>query len=355
MPADPSRFEHSASQSTVADDRACNSCGYNLRGLLTGTPCPECGATIAIKRYAARGDNLTDAPARYLRTYAMWAALTAAGGVATVVVTMGGWLVGGGPFVFVGIGASLVFAGGAAMLTRPRPRGENTIPDATIDDPRWRIAAMASPAAWLLMATSVALLGIATANLWRIADALAFLTWPAFMLALVASIPLHIHLASVAGWAGDTGLASRLRSVAWVFGIGTLTVLAAALFAAIVPDGLAAAIRIAAIGLYAIVGLAMLVGLLGFVQFAAVTAAAVRTNRAQHDRDRRIAERRAAEMSETVDRQFNAPGPPDPVAPIVPAAPPIPESDPPPRIGQGQRIEPAETQNAYDLEPEDPQ
>ena len=34
----------------VEDDRQCDQCGYNLRGLRFGGRCPECGTTIRYRR-----------------------------------------------------------------------------------------------------------------------------------------------------------------------------------------------------------------------------------------------------------------------------------------------------------------
>lgn len=52
---------HLTAQQRVDDDLSCAQCGYNVRGLLYGRACPECGALIEMPAQGDRGSVLTRA------------------------------------------------------------------------------------------------------------------------------------------------------------------------------------------------------------------------------------------------------------------------------------------------------
>jgi hypothetical protein len=67
----PLPFADGAAPSFIAGDLTCAACGYNLRGLVTASRCPECGASIA----ATQSRMLWHADPRWLRRVRLGVAL----------------------------------------------------------------------------------------------------------------------------------------------------------------------------------------------------------------------------------------------------------------------------------------
>ncbi|MGP1272856.1 MAG: hypothetical protein ACTS22_05940 [Phycisphaerales bacterium] len=351
MAIDPALIPASRRGMVLSDPVECRSCGYNLQGLEAGRPCPECGETIPLKRFGGKGDNLTDAPPAYLRRYAMVSAAAGWLGVCAALVSIGAYVLTSAMIAGVAAIAALAFLVSVVPLTSPRPRSENTVNDATLDDPRWRLAARLGPGGWLALAVCVLLHAMAVEFGWRIVPVTAVLHGLAVVVAFAGMTPLLIHLGSMADWAGDEALASRLRGSAWVLAVGTAAVLIISLVESIVSGPLNGLINILRLAVLVVYTLGLAVGLLGMVQLGVDAFAAVRTSAEQHARDQRIAHRRAQEMAVTVERQFSAPAPVDV---IERSAPPGEDESPRPRIGQGQRIERTGDAEAYELAPEEP-
>jgi hypothetical protein len=111
----------------VADDLACHSCGYNLRGLSSDSRCPECGSAIAI---SARGDKLCFSDPRWIQKVRIGTVILAAaavcGALTLLVVPIlitrdSGW-----PLINTHLQGSMCFAAifhlaGGWMLTATEP------------------------------------------------------------------------------------------------------------------------------------------------------------------------------------------------------------------------------------------
>ncbi|MEM1071297.1 MAG: hypothetical protein AAGB48_04335 [Planctomycetota bacterium] len=352
MPIDPTTLPSAAAGMQIVSDLPCRTCGYNLVGLQAGGTCPECGATIPIKRFSARGDNLTDAPASYLHRIAMASAINAFSAPAALIVGLLAWMTPWLPLAALSMLGATGFAIGVFVLTIPRPRGEQTVNDATLDGSRWRLGARLGAASWIFFGLVVAAQGLAGTNAWGGQGAWSALAWAGFLVACVASVPLLIVVSSLADWSGDAQLASRLRGAAWVLGVGAPVVLVVRTIAGMTTGSFNGFVYIVLIGLMAVYTVALLFAGMGFVQFAGVAFAAVRTNREQHARDQRIAARRAADMRDTVERQFSAPEPVDPLIPSAGGSD-HPEPAHPHVFSKGARIERAGETETYDLEPVD--
>ena len=349
MTDEPHGYSTGQAGMDVIQDAVCQKCGYNLRGLSAGTLCPECGTVVPVVRSSSKGDNLTDAPASYLKRYAGLVTLTAWFGGGAVAVVLGAVVFRSLPLAGIGLLLACAFAGCVVPLSAQRPKNRHTIYDATLDDTKWRRAVRLGVCGWMLLAVLAGFETLAIHFAWTIRPLASAATGLGVLLAFGGMCPLFIHLGSMADWAGDTGLASRFRGSVWVLAIGTPVVLLVSLLEMVVTGPMNGVLNILRLGLLAFYVLGLLVGVLGVVQLAGDAIAAVRTNAAQHARDQRIAERRAREMSTTVERQYSAPAPVD-----ISSRSTDEQESARPRIGQGQRIERPSEVETFELEPDEP-
>jgi len=311
--------------------RACPSCGYDLRGLPVGAPCPECAAVPTSARLGLLGGTLADAPTDYLLRLRRGARLLLfAGAGAAALGPLALWL--GSAFVSNGMAAWLpvpagvvggALAWGGWIVSEPRRgvKSRGFVPEDEWSSARWFMRM--APAGW----------GVA----WVLEDAFVPGGWVGWRIAaiLAASVAmgglavLWWWMAVVADWANDSTLAWRLRS-------GLLWIVPAVVLAFLARWGLSAPGK-AALVLFPVGALCALIALVSawlairpLVGFAAMAVWARRNVEERQAAQARADFRRAERFS---NRARADAGP----ASVSPPAPP-----PPP------------AEETYDLAPESP-
>jgi hypothetical protein len=115
-----------AGGSIIDYDRPCRKCDYNLKGLVTGGRCPECGAEIR-GAMLGRERPIGESPRLWLAGLRLGLGLAAIGSLGhSVLPVMVFWgMLGGGWLGYVVVGAPLgaTWAIGVWLVARPRPAG----------------------------------------------------------------------------------------------------------------------------------------------------------------------------------------------------------------------------------------
>lgn len=209
---DASRIEH---------DRACPSCGYNVRGLRVGDRCPEC-ATPITGGAVARSDTLGSAPVEYLHQFARGSMLM---GVAAApffgLLLLAAFLGRGGGSLLLGATAlaaicSIAWAIGVQLATAPRPAHEDS-PRAAEES--WSVLRMITRVSqWAFVVSQLCWAGAAqiTVSVGGLNPAAKLLFGMGLLFAAVGAVGLCFLLAymiRIAHWADDTELVDRLKLI----------------------------------------------------------------------------------------------------------------------------------------------
>lgn len=335
----------------LTEDRLCRKCNYSLKGLHAGGLCPECGTPIpAPKKKVLGGDNLSDAPVRYLRKLSMGLGLGSIGMCLIVagLVYLRGSTAPAGPGL-LGLGA-LLWIGGVAIFAGSRPRSETTLGDAALDHKSWLLGIRLAQIVWLfpVLFAGWRLVIIKSGSTNGLDLALGALN-VSVILAFIATVPVLAHLNALATWAGDESLAARIHTSAW--GIAVCGILGPGLVfgsSMLGPVKLPATV-IGAI-LLVLLGLCLIVAVISVLQIASISFLAISSNAAAEARDARIAQKWAQEAKESYERQREA-------ETRMPAPSPVAQEPtvikPTYRTG-GLRIEASDSDDEiYDLAPED--
>ena len=223
-PAAPHR--RSGLAATILDERLCDHCGYNLKGLREDGACPECGKTIARSRRRSSDDSIVDAPLTWLHSLSSGAYILAFAGVIFLCFRVGVWITDGGmhTLCMLGLlGTTLMWWAGVFICTKPRPGGtENSAREWS----KLRLVCRLSQAGWACWAATALIAEMLIAkNLTGAATAMNWLGLAFFLSGFAGQFALCLYLSNLADWASDTSLSDHFKSasylsIAWALAVG---------------------------------------------------------------------------------------------------------------------------------------
>lgn len=351
-PIDPRELKKSGRTyvDVIETDRLCGKCRYNLRGLPTNGRCPECGHPIrggGRSGHRRFSDNLAEAPLFYLKSLAVGAWMVALGGVGTAVMLKLAEVYQRQDCAIAAGFTAVLWWTGVFIVTGPRAFGDNTLRDEALDGPHLR---------WINRVANLALIGVAAA--WVLAFRAPFgsrleeyAQVGARVLSLVGVagfVTLGLQMASMADWAGDSHLAERFRTTAWIMGAGIVLTLFSFVTRA-VPGLLSGLVGWFALAITIVAGIAQLYFAWALIQLAGMATWAIHNNVTAGASERRLMTARERREQEMAERTAIA------IA--------LQDAGPPPTLGadgraqtafESNRLEQHGGGNPYDVEPDPP-
>ncbi len=175
----------------IEDDRQCDQCGYNVKGLKFGGRCPECGTPIRYRRDPTLWfDELPLTLIRRFQRSCLLATVTLFGMMALAVVRLQAASPGSGTALLAGIGL-WVYAAWRLTVPFDHPRAASLGLGRLS---RLRRAARLLQLAWLFFAGAVA---VAAASKWL------SLFWAAGPVGVAGLVCLVLYLGRIASWVRD--------------------------------------------------------------------------------------------------------------------------------------------------------
>ncbi len=304
MAINPRTLEKMMQNQVISRDRPCPRCDYNLRGLSVGGVCPECGYPISAGRSSSGMfvDTLVDAPIRYLKQLTAGLALLALGGVGLYLgMFVYGWLAeDSGAFVLAG--ASVAWWLGVFIITTRRPMQDHTVRDAILENSRVRWVLRCVPVLWFLAGAAASMQVITSGPGSEIAFTIYQICVP---LGLISFIAIAIYLSSLAEWASDEGLVSRIRLSAWGLGVGMPLIAVGSLMNPS-PGPMYLIFYVGSLAGFWMGFLASMLFGFSLVQLMLMGIWATNNATSGKDRDIRVAELKARHSAEMAERSFQA-------------------------------------------------